>query len=97
MPPISPTSLLLHSIFNFFESLLSTEFDVRMQEIAFPGDLDSKIFWGSMPSDPPKGRDIMAAEVLQPPTSVLLKALQVEDQVRDHHFDLQIVKQFFKL
>ena len=94
MPPISPTSLLLLSIFNFFESLLSTEFDVRMQEMAFPGGLDSKIFWGSMPSTP-KGRDLMATEVLQPPTSILLKALKVEDQVRDHHFDLQIVKQCF--
>jgi len=69
-----------------------------MQEMALiPGDLDSKIFWGSMYSDPPKGRDLMVPEVLQPSTSILLKALQVEDQVRDHHFDLQIVKQFFEL
>jgi len=37
---------------------------------------DSKVFWGSMAPDPPRGRGPTSPEVLQPPTSELIETLE---------------------
>ena len=53
-----------------FNIYFSTEFDARMQEKGISGLLDSKIFWGGMPPDHPRGRGLAAPEVLPPPTLI---------------------------
>lgn len=37
---------------------------------SIPELLDFKIFWGTMPPDPPNRRGLMAPKFLQPPTSI---------------------------
>ena len=44
-----------HDIFTDLENILDRICPLRTLEMAFQRDQDFKIFWGSMPPDPPRG------------------------------------------